>query len=114
VEKGEKKKKSPVTKTTKGFKVKEIGSKKQEDQVEEIEEKKITGLSIQRYKGLGEMNPDELFKTTMDPENRILKQIEIVDAAKTDEIFEVLMGKEVSPRKRFIQTRAQGVENLDI
>ena len=93
----------------KGFKVKKIGKQEKEPEI-----KKTTEISIQRYKGLGEMNPDELFKTTMDPENRILKKVEINDAAKTDEIFEILMGREVDSRKRFIQTHAQGVENLDV
>ena len=95
-------------KATKGFKIKQIGGQ------EQVDDEKITGVNIQRYKGLGEMNPDELFNTTMDPEKRILKKVEIMDAAKTDEIFEILMGKEVSSRKRFIQTRAQSVENLDV
>jgi len=102
----------------KGFKLKEIDSEKEEQQEEGgvniIKEEKIPGVTIQRYKGLGEMNPEELFKTTMDPEQRILKRVEVNDVAKTDEIFEILMGKEVHARKRFIQTHAKGVENLDI
>jgi DNA gyrase subunit B len=60
------------------------------------------------------MNPEELFRTTMDPENRILKQVEVNDIAATDEIFDILMGKDVAPRKKFIQTHAKGVQNLDI
>ncbi|MBU4369719.1 DNA gyrase subunit B [Patescibacteria group bacterium] len=104
------KRKKPKTQSKdKGFKVKQIGKEEKEESSE-----KATGISIQRYKGLGEMNPEELFKTTMDPVNRILMKVEITDAAKTDEIFETLMGREVESRKRFIQTHAQGVKNLDV
>jgi len=60
------------------------------------------------------MNPDQLWNTTMDPENRILKKINILDAAKADEVFEVLMGNEVENRKHFIQVHAKSVKNLDI
>jgi DNA gyrase subunit B len=71
-------------------------------------------LNIQRYKGLGEMNPEQLRETTMNPENRIVKKVIIADAEKADEIFSILMGTEVEPRKRFIQTHAKSVKNLDI
>ena len=74
----------------------------------------VKGIEIQRYKGLGEMNPSELWETTMDPERRILKQVRIEDGAAADRIFDILMGDEVLPRKKFIQTHATAVKNLDI
>jgi DNA gyrase subunit B len=71
-------------------------------------------ISLQRYKGLGEMNPDQLWETTMNPENRTLMVVNIEDAAATDRTFDMLMGTLVPPRKRFIQTHAKLVRNLDI
>ncbi len=72
------------------------------------------GINVQRYKGLGEMNPSQLWETTMDPEGRVMKKVSVADAEKADEIFDILMGTEVPARKKFIQTHAKDVENLDI
>lgn len=81
--------------------------------VEETPEKKASKISVQRYKGLGEMNPDELKETTMDVNNRILLQVKIEDAVEADKTFDILMGSEVPPRKSFIQSNAKLAE-IDI
>src|SRR5690606_15702628 len=70
--------------------------------------------AIQRYKGLGEMNADELWNTTMDPANRILRQVTLDDGAHADEIFSILMGEDVEQRRSFIQRNAKDVRFLDI
>jgi DNA gyrase subunit B len=82
----------------------------------ETEQAEVSGIkvNIQRYKGLGEMNPGQLWDTTMNPDTRLMKQVTIEDAEKADEVFDVLMGSDVAPRKRFIQTHAKAVKNLDI
>jgi len=73
-----------------------------------------SGTTVQRYKGLGEMNPEQLWKTTMDPENRILMQVAIEEAFEADHIFSILMGGKVEPRRKFIEENARYVRNLDV
>lgn len=91
--------------------VKEVQEGEEESEDKEMSAK---GISIQRYKGLGEMNPKQLWETTMDPATRMLKKVTIRDAQEADRLFDILMGEKVAPRKHFIQSRASMVTNLDI
>jgi DNA gyrase subunit B len=90
----------------------------EEARVRILEENNITatskGISIQRYKGLGEMNPDQLWETTMNPETRMISQIHLEDADEADRVFSMLMGEEVPPRREFIEANAEYVDNLDV
>ena len=94
--------------------VKSYGETKAEIEVDGGQTAAVKGVSIQRYKGLGEMNPEQLWETTMDPERRVMLQVDMGDAQKSEEVFDMLMGKEVLPRKKFIATHAKAVKNLDI
>jgi DNA gyrase subunit B len=85
-----------------------------DEQLVEILKKVGDDAEVQRYKGLGEMNPQQLWETTMDPEKRTLIRITIEDAMKADELFTILMGEEVEPRRKFIESYAKEVKNLDI
>ncbi len=87
-------------------------TEKQRDDL--IKKSKAKNPSVQRYKGLGEMNAEQLWETTMDPQNRVLLRVDVDDAVRSSEIFDVLMGNNVAPRKKFIETHAKDVKNLDV
>ena len=104
----------PLYKITKKGMKEEIYCYTDEELAQKLSEVGKENTTIQRYKGLGEMNPEQLWETTMDPERRTLVKIQMEDAARADEIFTILMGDEVEPRRNFIQENAKYVTNLDI
>ncbi|MEF8879225.1 MAG: DNA topoisomerase (ATP-hydrolyzing) subunit B [Candidatus Thermoplasmatota archaeon] len=102
----------PLYKISRGRKVEYAYSER--ERLKKVKEMGERGVGIQRYKGLGEMNPDQLWETTMNPENRVTVQVTVEDAVEADELFTILMGEKVAPRREFIENHAQDVENLDV
>ena len=105
----------PLYKISKGKKMEYAYSDEQRDSIlDRLKTESGTKISLSRYKGLGEMNAEQLWETTMDPERRTLLQVTMEDAEEANDIFTKLMGEEVEPRREFIVTQAKFVANLDI
>ena len=104
----------PLYRVQKGKEMRYAYSDNDKDKILKILSEDGKNINIQRYKGLGEMNPEQLWETTMDPEKRTLKKVAVEDAKEADRLFDILMGSEVEPRKHFIQAHATAVKNLDI
>jgi len=102
----------PLYKLTKGKQVEYVYSER--EKLNKLKEMGERGIGVQRYKGLGEMNPNQLWETTMNPENRTLVKVTVDDAVEADELFTILMGEKVEPRREFIEMHAKDVVNLDI
>jgi len=103
----------PLYKIQAGKEVFYAYSEEEKENITKSQKSKVKSLTVQRYKGLGEMNPEQLWETTMNPERRILKKVTVEDAQKADQVFSMLMGEEIAPRKKYIQTHAK-LANLDV
>ena len=102
----------PLYRVSTGKITKYAQSEKERDAI--VKQMNVKNVSVQRFKGLGEMNADQLWETTMNPETRTLLRVDIENAAVADEVFTMLMGEKVAPRKDFIKTEARKVRNLDV